>query len=321
MSAVAKVTLQQQVVNSITAIAGLYQLDTSLVNEIIDSFSQNKLSAFRVNTIKTTVKDVLIMLAEASIPVSPVNWSSLAYLVEDKLELSQLALVSEGHVYIQNLSSQLTVYALNPKPDSFILDLAAAPGGKTSYIAAIMENKGKVSAVEPVKDRYYRMIANLRNLGVTNTRCYQKDGRVVGKLCHEWFDQVLLDAPCSSMAQIDLRDPDSYAHWNLKKVRECSRKQKQLICSAFDSLKPGGEMIYSTCSWMIEENEAVVNHLLEYYPDQVQIIDLELPVNNYLPGVTAYLKDSYSADLAKTVRIIPDCQFEAFYIAKIRKVM
>jgi len=315
-----KETTQDQIINSIVKILDSYRLDISVREDVIGSFSQDKVTAFRINTLKTDREAVIAGLAEANINYTPVTWSPITYLIDDKAQLSRSSLATEGAVYIQNLSSQLTTVVLDPQADSFILDLAAAPGGKTSYIAALMKNTGKISAVEPVKDRYYRMIANIRNLGVTNTRCYQKDGRAVGKLCTEWFDKVLLDAPCSSMAQIDLRSQESYQHWNLKKVKECSRKQKQLICSAFDSLKPGGEMVYSTCSWMVEENEAVVNHLIEEYGDLVEIADVSLPIDNYLPGLIAYQGEEYDGQLQKTIRIIPDSRFEAFYLAKIKKL-
>ena len=316
-----KVVSEETVKDAIIAICDAYSLSAEVSQAIIDSFYNDKLSAFRVNALKAKSDDVLNGLKQDNISVSPVDWSNISYTLDDKSLLSRSSFTRDGLVYIQNLSSQLTALLLDAKPDEFILDLAAAPGGKTSFIAAMMQNNGRISAVEPVKDRYFRMIANLRNLGVTICKCYQKDGRVVGKLCREWFDKVLLDAPCSSMAQIDLRDADSYSHWNMKKVKECSRKQKQLILSAFESLKPGGIMIYSTCSWMVEENEEVVNHLLNEYSDQLEVVDLDLPIENYLPGLTRYNDLNYHEAVVKTRRIIPNQLYEAFYIAKIRKLI
>ncbi len=301
-------------------ICNAYLLSAEVTQGIIDSFYNDKLSAFRVNTLKASIADVLAGLNSNNIEVNPVNWSDVSYTLNDKSLLSRSRFTNDGLVYIQNLSSQLTALLLDAKPGEFILDLAAAPGGKTSFIAASMNNAGRISAVEPVKDRYFRMIANLRNLGVTICKCYQKDGRVVGKLCGEWFDKVLLDAPCSSMAQIDFRNEESYSHWNMKKVKECSRKQKQLILSAFESLKPGGIMIYSTCSWMVEENEDVVNYLLQECKEQVELMELDLPIDNYLLGLNKYNDVNYHEAIVKTRRIIPNQLYEAFYIAKIRKV-
>ncbi|TXI94103.1 MAG: RsmB/NOP family class I SAM-dependent RNA methyltransferase [Neisseriales bacterium] len=317
----AKIISSDLIKETLTAICDAYSLSVGASQGVIDSFYNDKLSAFRVNTLKASIADVLAGLKSNSIEVSPINWSDISYTLKDKSLLSRSSFTRDGLVYIQNLSSQLTALLLDAKPDEFVLDLAAAPGGKTSFIAAMMQNNGRISAVEPVKDRYFRMMANLKSLGVTICKCYQKDGRVVGKLCKEWFDKVLLDAPCSSMAQIDLREADSYSHWSMKKVKECSRKQKQLILSAFESLKPGGEMIYSTCSWMVEENEEVVNHLLNEYSDQLEVVDLDLPIENYLPGLTNYNNASYHEAITKTRRIIPNQWYEAFYIAKIRKLI
>ncbi len=308
-------------INQITKICQHYNLTENAISDIIKTFSQDKESAFRVNTLKSSVAEVCEILTSEGLSFNPVAWSDVSFLIDDKTKLARLPQAKEGLFYIQNLSSQLTVVTLEPREEEFILDLAAAPGGKTGFIAQLMHNNGRISAVEPVKDRYFRLIHNLRNLGVTIVKCYQKDGRVVGGLCNEWFDRVLLDAPCSSMAQIDFRHPESFEHWSLKKVKECSRKQKQLIVSAFDSLKPGSEMVYSTCSWMVEENEEVVDHLIQTFPNSVEILGFELPIQNYLPGLTNYQDSNYNPEMVKTCRIVPNQQFEAFYIAKLRKLM
>lgn len=300
-------------------IIAAYDLNEESAISILNSFSRDKKSALRINSLKAPINETLNLLAEKNITTTTVAWSDCTFILDDKSTVTRLAESRDGLFYIQNLSSQLTVVAMQPQANNFILDLAAAPGGKTSFIAQLMNNQGKISAVEPVKDRYYRLIANIRNLGVTIARCYNKDGRVVGKICPEWFDQVLLDAPCSSMAQIDFRDADSYQHWNYKKVKECSRKQKHLIESAFLSLKPGGEMVYSTCSWMVEENEMIVDHLLKTFPEQVEILPITMPVNNYLAGLVNYEDNLFDQQVSLTIRIIPDDYFEAFYMAKIKK--
>jgi 16S rRNA (cytosine1407-C5)-methyltransferase len=308
-----------QIEAQLRAILAASRAGDEKIQQSLASFARSKHTALRINTLKISVEAAHAELAKSNLELNPVAWSPWSFTLAEHSGLSRLPISTSGGVYIQNLSSQLTVKVLDPKPGSYILDLAAAPGGKTSLIAQYQHNDGKISAVEPVKDRYYRLIANLGNLGVTNTRCYWKDGRSVGKVCQEWFDQVLLDAPCSSMAQIDLRIPASYAHWNLKKVKECARKQKQLIVSAFNSLKPGGSMVYSTCSWMVEENEEVVNHLLTSFPNSAQLISIAVPIVNFFPGLTSYQGKDYHPSLVNSLRIAPNEQFEAFYLAKIVK--
>lgn len=315
-----KIISKEDICIYLRQILSAYNADDALIESVISSFEADKYAAVRLNSLKMSIQEIKNKLISNGVNLSDVSWSPYSFTIEDKSKLTKLPESRDGIFYIQNLSSQLTVIAMNPLKDNFILDLAAAPGGKTGFIAQLMKNQGRISAVEPVKDRYYRLIANLRNLGVTIAKCYNKDGRVVGKICPEWFDQVLLDAPCSSMAQIDFRESESYAHWSMKKVKECSRKQKHLIESAFMSLKTGGEMIYSTCSWMVEENEEVVDHLLRLYPEQVEIIPLNLPINNVLNGLCGYNGTTYDPRISMTARIIPNEYFEAFYIAKLKKI-
>jgi 16S rRNA (cytosine1407-C5)-methyltransferase len=108
----------------------------------------------------------------------------------------------------------LAPLALAPRPGETVLDLAAAPGGKTLQLAALMQNSGRLSAVEAVKGRFFRLRANLERGGVTNARTFLMDGRAVGRKCPEMFDRVLLDAPCSSEARFSRLDPRSWAHWS-----------------------------------------------------------------------------------------------------------
>ena len=109
--------------------------------------------------------------------------------------------------------------------DEEVLDLAAAPGGKTLAIAALMNNTGRIAAVEPIRGRFHRMQANLRRCGVSNVQFYQRDGRSVGRLVPERFDRVLLDAPCSSESRMRWLDQQSFEQWSLRKIRETQRKQ------------------------------------------------------------------------------------------------
>ena len=124
------------------------------------------------------------------------------------------------------------------KPEESVLDLAA--GGKTLQMACMMNNQGALSAVEPVKNRFFKLKANLEQQGASFVKTYLTDGRTVGGKCPERFDRVLLDAPCSSESRFTQLNPDSWSHWSIKKVKEVARKQKKLLMSALYSLKPGG---------------------------------------------------------------------------------
>ncbi|MEJ2088062.1 MAG: RsmB/NOP family class I SAM-dependent RNA methyltransferase [Gammaproteobacteria bacterium] len=221
-----------------------------------------------------------------------------------------------GAVYPINPSSALAVANLEVAGAAEVLDLAAAPGGKTLLMAAAMGNGGRIAAVEPVKGRFHRMRANLARCGATNVQYYQADGRSIGRKVPDRFYRVLLVAPCSSEARFRLDDPGSFAHWTSRKVRECARKQRGLIRSAFTALKPGGTLLYCTCSFAPEENELIVAHLLEAEP-AAEV----LPVGGGpgCPGLVAWRGRSLDARLAGTRRIIPDDLFDGFYLARIGK--
>lgn len=233
--------------------------------------------------------------------------------------------VSNGAVYPMNPSSLLAVQQLRPMQGQEVLDLAAAPGGKTLQLAIAMENTGRIAAVEPVKGRFHRMRANLDRCGVTNAQFYLADGRSIGRKVPERFDRVLLDTPCSSESRIRLDEPGSYAHWSPRKTREMVRKQRGLIRSAFQALKPGGEMVYCTCAFSVEENELVVNYLLRTEPTaDILALDLESdPVLDSdvtgVPGLTEWKRKGLDARLSRCRRVLPDDLFDGFFVARIRR--
>ena len=148
------------------------------------------------------------------------------FSVDINAPLPQHAAASAGQLYIQNPSSYFAVQALAPQVDEQVLDLAAAPGGKTIAIAARMNNSGRVAAVEPIRGRFHRMQANLSRCGVTNVQFYMRDGRGVGRAVPDRFDRVLLDAPCSSESRMRWQDIKTFQHWSLRKVRETQRSNR-----------------------------------------------------------------------------------------------
>jgi 16S rRNA C967 or C1407 C5-methylase (RsmB/RsmF family) len=223
-----------------------------------------------------------------------------------------------GAIYPINPSSAFAVQALAPRPDEEILDLAAAPGGKTLLMAAAMENRGRIAAVEPVQARFHRMRANLARCGATNVEFYLRDGRGVGRKVPERFDAVLLDAPCSSEARIRLRDPASYVHWKPRKIRETARKQKSLLRSAFTALKPGGRLLYCTCAFAPEENEMPVDNLLRREP-AAALVDIDVVCPHHTNGLTRWRGRDLDTGLERAVRVIPDGLWDGFFLCKVVK--
>ena len=213
-----------------------------------------------------------------------------------------------GRIYLVNPSSVLAVTALGLRPSDALLDLAAAPGGKTLLAAAQMGNGGSILAVDSVKARYFRMKANLDRCGVANARSLCADGRRLGHRHAAAFDRVLLDAPCSSEARFRADRPETFAYWSPRKVREMVRKQRGLIRAAFACLKPGGTLVYCTCAFGRRENEGAVEYLLKHEPT-AEVVPVEWPA----------LPTAIPAEVAGTVRIMPDAVFDGFYIARLTK--
>ncbi|MEQ1902749.1 MAG: RsmB/NOP family class I SAM-dependent RNA methyltransferase [Pirellulaceae bacterium] len=309
-------------------------LPAELLDQFWKTFELPRRAALRINTLRIDLATAVESLKQNGLTLRPVNWSpaTFAIPVEQRELASHLPESTRGEIYLQSLSSQLAAVVLDPQPGEQVLDLAAAPGGKAAHLATLMQNQGLLSCVEPIKPRFFRMQANLKNQGVTIAKFYLTDGRTVGKKVGPRFDRVLLDAPCSGEARFTTTDPASFATWSPRKIRETSRKQVGLIKSAFEALRPGGKLLYSTCSFSPAENECIVAKLLEAFPDQASVLPIPLTneaVDPYSansadqiptwPGLTEYEGEVLPTSLQHTLRIMPNEFYEGFYLALIQK--
>ncbi len=297
-----------------------------LFESIIKTFDSPKQVTFRVNTLKSTVKALEAELHTAQIPFERIGWENGfmegVYRVapEDKLRLTQTDAFYSGRLYIQNLASMIAPLLLAPEPEETILDLAAAPGGKTLMLAGMMNNTGWLSAVEPSRERFFRLCDNLKSQGVTNAHTYMTDGRSVGKKCPEMFDRILLDAPCSSEARFKTHEPKSMSYWSVHKVKETSKLQRRLLLSAYDALKPGGKLLYCTCSFSPEENESPLQHLLERHGEHLKTLPLTLPFDNIQKPLARWGKEIFDERIQNGVRILPTDTIDGFFICLLEKL-
>ena len=287
-----------------------------------ESFHEPKKVCFRINTlVQPDSSHVVDSLSDAGFSLSEIPWQANTFTVppEQRSSLVESDAFSNAEIYIQNPSSALAVYFLDPQPGETILDLTAAPGGKTILIAQRMKNEGTLAAVESVRNRFFRLKANLVKNGVHNSRCYLADGRAIQRKTPERFDRVLLDAPCSGESRFHVSDPASWQYWSKKKISESARKQKGLLRSAFNCLKPGGTLVYCTCSFAPEENEAIVGSLLKKFSDQLTLCKIQSPVSNGQRGITTFENLKLTDELNRCLRVLPNQTYDGFFIALIQK--
>ena len=232
--------------------------------EFLQASDQPRPLVIRTNTLKVRRKDLAASLMKRGVNLDPLsgNWSKVGLQIsESPIPIGATPEYLCGHYMLQSAASLCPVLALNPQPNTRVLDMSAAPGGKTSYIAQLMRNTGILVGNDLKPERQKATVANLHRLGVRNTITCCYDGRILGKLWKNKFHQLLLDAPCSGLGVIS-RDPSVKVQRTMKDVQRCSVLQKELVLSAIDTLKVNGTMVYSTCSIAVAENEEVVHYLL-----------------------------------------------------------
>ncbi len=294
----------------------------------IEILDHQPVRSIRCNTLKISPKELIKKLNDKGWEISqPWPTNPEVMIIETELGPGEIGRSLEhmlGYYYVQELASMLPIIALKPKEGETLLDLCAAPGSKTTQAASIMKNTGTIIANEVSLGRIKILASNLEKNGVANTIITKKDGIALGKrmkrsLPHMQFDKILVDAPCSGEGTLR-STPITYKMWNMRTVYVLSKVQKQLFASAFEILKVGGEMVYSTCTHSPEENEQIVNWALEMYGDSIKVEKIELPVKSR-PGITKWREESYNNDVKLTCRIYPqDNNTEGFFLSKFKKV-
>lgn len=293
-------------------------LPENAYTKALHSFEVPRSLSLRVNRLKTSPETVQSELS--AFQLQPMTWYEDAFLVQQGTlrELQETEAYQQGRVYIQELSSMVPVLLLEPKPDESVLDLTAAPGSKTGQIAALMHNTGRILANDISRTRFFKMKANLESLGVTNVEYSVAKGENLGRKLAGAFDRVLLDAPCGGEGRFHLEDPASFENWKPAKIKALVPRQKMLFYSAWQALKPGGTMVYSTCTFAPEENEGILDWALEKFAD-LEIVTAALTISNRMNGLTQWGKKAYHPAVERALRILPDGRMEGFFTAKILK--
>ena len=262
----------------------------------------------RVNTLKSNDAAIMELFRQELIQFERAKGLAHAFIVKNRKakELLSHKMCLEGLVYLQGLTSMLPPIVLDPKPNESIADFCAAPGSKTSQMAAMLGPTANISAFEPNFIRLQKLHNTLKIQGADFVKTQQVDSTKLGTMMPEAFDKILLDVPCSGEGRIDADDDSSFETWNDATHAEYPELQRRLFTSAYMALKPGGTLVYSTCTLDPNENERIVNWGLSEFPDLVAE-----PVVLPFPGILH--KET------KSITLLPTKLYEGFYVAKLKK--
>lgn len=288
----------------------LNEYGKDITNKIIDGYSCNRPITFRVNTSKTDINQIKEQFKSLNIMFKEVSWNNTALIIEDTdvNTIKELDIYKDGKIYMQSLSSMIPPIVVAPKEGENILDMAAAPGGKTTQMANLSNNKAMITACEKNKIRAERLKYNLEKQAASRVTVMLKDARRLDDFFS--FDKILLDAPCSGSGTLNLNDNNLSRTFTKELVDRSIKTQKELIKKAVKILKANGELIYSTCSILKEENERVVEEILSL--ENLEIVPIDEGYFKDIPLLPVNIKG--------TICVCPTDLYEGFFVAKLKKI-
>ena len=286
------------------------QYGENLTNTIINGYSQKRPITLRANTLKTNIEYIKNTFDSLGFSYKDISWYKDALIMENISEeqIKNLDIYKNGEIYLQSLSSMIPPIVLSPKEDENILDMAAAPGGKTTQMLALSKNKSFITACEKNKIRAERLQYNLNKQGANRVNVMIKDARQLDDFFS--FDKILLDAPCSGSGTISIFDKKLESTFTEDLVNRSAKVQFDLLKKAITLLKPGHEMVYSTCSILAKENENILQKFIDTKKIEIIPINIGMFLNAVILPVT----------IKGTLCICPSNLYEGFFVAKLKKL-
>ena len=295
-----------------------------LLDQVLESFCHKRPTTLRVNTLKSNKEQVASKLDNIGLDHHSPAWYPDAFILSGDPfatlgQVMETEMYKNGEIYVQNLSSMIPPLVLDPQPSSCILDIAAAPGSKTTQMAMMMNDTGEIIANDLSPIRIFKLKANLAGQGVTHTTTNRMPGQFLWKRFPHYFDKSLVDAPCSLEGTIYTERPKPYGMWSVHKIKDLSQRQRYLLRAAISATKVGGEIVYSTCTLAPEENEGVIDWILA--KEKVELVPITIPGLVSYPGVTQWGNAKpYDPRVTQCMRIYPTELMEGFFVAKLRKI-
>ncbi len=273
--------------------------------------------SIRINTLTGSIQEIKAGIEAKGWKLEQIPWCKEGFWIEhpERRDVGNLLEHHLGKIYVQEAASMVPPLVLQPKPGDLVLDLCAAPGSKTTQMGMMMNNQGLIVANDYKGLRLQSLGINVQRSGLTNCLISLMHGK---RFYQFEFDKILVDAPCSGTGAIR-KSLKTIRIWNAGMITKLARQQKELLENAYNNLKPGGEIVYSTCSVEPEENEGVVNYLLKKYPS-AKLVSVNLPGLKTSPPILEFEGVQFHPSLDKVIRIWPqDNDTEGFFVAKIKK--
>lgn len=285
------------------------QYEKKYVDNILKGLTKTRKTTIRINTLKSDRNKIESELLKEQISFNVVEWNDFALIIQNAEEskIRELDIYKNGEIYMQSLSSMIPPIVLKPQANESILDMAAAPGGKTTELASLSSNQAMITACEKNKIRCDKLKYNLEKQGANRVTVMQEDARKLSDFFV--FDKILLDAPCSGSGTINLNDSNLDKYFSKELYIRAIRTQKELLEKATRIVKKGGEIVYSTCSILKEENEKIVENILNKNNFEILPIDMNKTGIPLLPTT-----------IEGTICVCPNELYEGFFVAKLRKI-